>query len=603
MSEAERAGMLDKVVDFRSLFAAIPTPYVVMTPDLVIVEANDAYLASTGRRRGDLVGQPLLAAFPADPDSLDGDGVSPIQLSLQRVRETGRPERMPVQKYDIVDADADGELSERYWLLVHAPMLDDEGRTGLLIQRAEDVTDFMRERESGRPAVESGERWRRRVEEVEADLFARAQELAAALEAKDLAAGRLASLAEVALALTAVETVEDLERMVVGRGLSVLGADGGAVVSAGADGGWRITMNAALGERAQLIYGDMPVDSPLPGCSTARTGERLLLPTRASGLAFEPAMASVYRETQRDGWAFLPLTVQDENLGCLAVCWIDEHRFRPDELDLLDALAAQCAQALHRIRAADVQRVAALQVQRLAEALQQALLTPPPEPDHLHVVVRYRPAAHEAQVGGDWYDAFATSGGSMTLVVGDVAGHDRHAAAAMAQVRNVLRGVGQCVEGSPSAVLSALDAALSRLQVPAMATAVLCQVRPGPRSSGVGASTLRWSNAGHPPPLLLQPDGTASLLGREPELLLGVAPDEPRSDHEVTLLPGSTVVLYTDGLVERRDQSLDEGMERLRTAAGDLHALPPDELCDELLTRLAADAEDDVALLVMRLTG
>ena len=170
----------------------------------------------------------------------------------------------------------------------------------------------------------------------------------------------------------------------------------------------------------------------------------------------------------------------------------------------------------------------------------------------------------------------------------------------MAQVRNVLRGVAQTLQAPPAEVLGALDSALARLRVDTMASAVVCQVRPaGAPADGV---RLRWSNAGHPPPLLVTSGGARFLAGR-PELVLGVQPGRPRTDAEVLVPPGATIVLYTDGLVERRDQALDDGMDRLRALAADLCALPPEALCDALLERLAAAAEDDVALLAVRVAG
>ncbi len=152
-------------------------------------------------------------------------------------------------------------------------------------------------------------------------------------------------------------------------------------------------------------------------------------------------------------------------------------------------------------------------------------------------------------------------------------------------------------------MLSALDGALRRLGIETMATAVLCQAEADPDGPLPGAVRLRWSNAGHPPPLLLHPDGTPEFLVPEPELLLGVQPDRTRTDHEITLAPGATVLLYTDGLVERRDQVLDDGVNRLRAAAADRHRLSPEQLCDALLDCLPAEPDDDVALLAVRVAG
>lgn len=113
---------------------------------------------------------------------------------------------------------------------------------------------------------------------------------------------------------------------------------------------------------------------------------------------------------------------------------------------------------------------------------------------------------------------------------------------------------------------------------------------------------FEWSNAGHPPPVLVAPGQAPSLLAREPELLLGLDPAAARSAHEVELPDGPLVLLYTDGLVERRDEGLDAGLARLLDVLGDLEGLPLDELCDQLLVTMAPDPQDDVVLLAVRLT-
>jgi len=431
-------------------------------------------------------------------------------------------------------------------------------------------------------------------------------QLLAAVAAERLAEERLQRLAGVALELVAAETVEDLTDIVVNRGLPVLGADGGAVLVREDDGTMRLGISNRLGDRTKVNYGLLPADDPLPACHVARTGLRLQLPSRASGLAFAPEMRAVYETTQRHAWAFTPLRIGGRLSGSLAASWVHEREFTPEELDLVDAFAAQCAQALERIRVADSQRAAALQVQRLAETLQQALLTPPPEPDHLHVVVRYRPAAHVAQVGGDWYDAFMQPDGATMLAIGDVVGHDSTAAAQMGQLRGLLRALAYAADDTtrtdtPAAVLTRVEHAARGLAVDTLATVILARVERHPDVPVSGAMTLRWSNAGHLPPVLLHPDGTSSVLDTEPELLLGVVPDTVRRDHTAALPDDATLLLFTDGLIERRGASLDHGLEQLRAALTDLAAAPLDELCDTLLARLAPDAgEDDIALLAVR---
>ena len=236
-----------------------------------------------------------------------------------------------------------------------------------------------------------------------------------------------------------------------------------------------------------------------------------------------------------------------------------------------------------------------------AESLQRSMLTRLPEPDHLHVVARYVPAAKEAQVGGDWYDAFLQPDGATMLVVGDVTGHDIAAAAMMGQLRNLLRGTAYDRDEAPAAVLSRIDRALVGLQVDTLATVVLARIEQTDDDRRHGLRRLRWSNAGHLPPAVLHPDGTVELLDRPNDLLLGLDPTSPRVDHEVVLHPDDIVLLYTDGLVERRDSPLDHGLARLRQALSALVGLPLDRLCDELIARIVpADADDDLALVAVR---
>ncbi len=293
--------------------------------------------------------------------------------------------------------------------------------------------------------------------------------------------------------------------------------------------------------------------------------------------------------------------MRDRRLGCLAVSWTDEHVVDAEELELLEGFAAQCAQTLDRIRGREAQQAMAARAVAMSETLQRSLLSAPAEPDDLAVAVRYRPAIQEAQVGGDWYDSFLTSKGVLSLVVGDITGHDRQAAAVMGQTRNLLRGVAYTLAEPPAAVLSTLDRALRDLEVRTYATVVLANVEQTPEQAAEGLRTLRWSNAGHPPPVLLRADGTTSLLDTPPNRLLGVDPDARRDDHEILLGPGDLVLLYTDGLVERRGMDLDDGLDWLTSTVAGSAGLDHEQLCDTLLDLVDERAEDDVALLALRI--
>jgi serine phosphatase RsbU (regulator of sigma subunit) len=240
---------------------------------------------------------------------------------------------------------------------------------------------------------------------------------------------------------------------------------------------------------------------------------------------------------------------------------------------------------------------------RAAETLQRSLLTEPPQPAHLQMAVRYVPAAREFSVGGDWYDVFAQPDGSTMLVIGDVVGHDTEAAATMGQLRGLLRGVAFDNGAGPAGVLSRLDSAIEGLELGAMATVLVGRLEQTAEERAAGVRRLRWASAGHLPPVVVGPDGARRLLtAPRPGLLLGVAPDVTRTEQTAVLEQGSTVLLYTDGLVERRDQVFDDGVDRLMAELAELRGLPLEQLCDELLHRMVPErGEDDVALVAVRL--
>ncbi|MGY1741542.1 MULTISPECIES: SpoIIE family protein phosphatase [unclassified Blastococcus] len=293
----------------------------------------------------------------------------------------------------------------------------------------------------------------------------------------------------------------------------------------------------------------------------------------------------------------LPMVAHGRTLGALSMYRGAGGRAADGE-DVAAAreVAERVALALDNARLHDQQR-------RLAEELQRSMLTAPPRPDHAQVEVRYLPAVEAAQVGGDWYDAFLQPGGATMLVIGDVVGHDIAAAAAMGQLRGLVRGIAFREGASPATVLADLDTAVRGLEMDTMATAVVARIEQSPEQRAAGTTTLRWSNAGHPPPLLLHGDGRVEqLTGARTEMMLGVDPGTARSDSVVTFDRPATVLLYTDGLVEARDQVLDDGIAALEQALADLAERPLAELCDGLLARLRPrGVADDVALVAVRL--
>jgi PAS domain S-box-containing protein len=293
----------------------------------------------------------------------------------------------------------------------------------------------------------------------------------------------------------------------------------------------------------------------------------------------------------------LALQARGRTVGALSIYrGADRPPADADDVATMREVADRIALALDNSRLYEQQR-------RLAEGLQRSLLTAPPEPVNAEIVVRYHPAVRAAEVGGDWYDAFLQSSGSTVVVIGDVVGHDTEAAAAMGQLRGMLRGIAYRDGAGPGAVLTELDAAIEGLGMDTMATAAIARLEQTDEEKAAGTTRVRWSNAGHPPPLVIHHDGRiAELFTARTELMLGVDPATPRSETVVTVRRGSTLLLYTDGLVEGRDLPLDDGIARLKAVLAELGGRPLDELCDEVIERLRPEGlQDDVALVAVRL--
>ncbi len=307
----------------------------------------------------------------------------------------------------------------------------------------------------------------------------------------------------------------------------------------------------------------------------------------------EGAVRSAWDRLDPRSSLFVPLQSRGSAIGVLSlVCCGDRPPAGPDDVALAVEVGRRGALALDNARLYGRQL-------RVAETLQHSLLTPPPQPPGLELAVRYRAAVSEDLVGGDWYDAFGLPGGATALVIGDVTGHGVEAAAAMAQLRSAVRTLAYDSPAGPAGTLDRVDRVLAGLHVGTLATALVARLEPA--SGGEPGRVLRWSSAGHLPPLLLAADGGVRMLTTPPERLLGTGDPGERTEHTTTLAPGETLVLVTDGLVEIDRGGIDEGLERVAAALHGLQALSADALCDRLLTRvLPARTDDDVAVLAVR---
>jgi len=357
---------------------------------------------------------------------------------------------------------------------------------------------------------------------------------------------------------------------------------------------------AALVEKyAASRLANLPETSPIAEVLQHRRRRTIIDPVRLAALETDPEAASLLEQLHPSAVMFEPLRARGRTLGVLTLGWsADLTRVQVAER-VLNEVSPRAGLALDNARLYDEQR-------DLAESLQRSLLTAPPQPDHMQIAVRYEPASQVAQVGGDWYDAFLQPEGAAVLVIGDVVGHDTDSAAAMGQVRTLLRGIASATGAGPSDVLSQLDRTMELLQLHTTATALVARFEQTDEERAEGVTRMRWSNAGHPPPVAIYDDGTvvvlSDLVGFEPDLLLGFDPATERLEAQVVLPRATTVLLYTDGLVERRGRSLDEGLSALRDTLVEIGRRPLEELCDEVLRRLVPDRrEDDIAIAAVRL--
>ncbi|MFG3115621.1 PP2C family protein-serine/threonine phosphatase [Streptomyces sp. NPDC048197] len=408
-------------MDYAALFAATPSPYLVLGTDLVIVEVNQAYLDATGRTRDDLIGTYVFDAFPDNPDDPEADGVRNLSASLHRVLATREPDPMALQKYDIPIMGRPGVFEERWWSPVNTPILATDGTVVWIIHRVEDVTAFVQARTGARPPTEQlTER-----EALEAELYARAREL-------------------------------------------------------------------------------------------QRLNEEL-------------------------------------------------------------------RQAHSRER-------------QVAVTLQEGMLQSPDLARHQNVAVRYLPAAGSLNVCGDWYDVADLTDGRFSVAVGDVVGHGLEAAAVMGMLRSALSAAIRALE-RPAQALEVLGLYARSVDGALNTTAVKALVDPT-------SCLIIYSNAGHPPPILVHGDGNCELLDQATDPPLGVRPlHVPRPQATAIYSTGDTLVLYTDGLIERRDEDIDTGLARLVHTLSQSSQLTPEHMADTVLARLglAGGGRDDIALVIARL--
>ncbi|MEV6312054.1 SpoIIE family protein phosphatase [Streptomyces sp. NPDC051840] len=342
----------------------------------------------------------------------------------------------------------------------------------------------------------------------------------------------------------------------------------------------------------------LPESTRSAAIQALRTAEHVVLDSDALAERPDSPLARAHRELfDRLGGVcavVVPLHTRRQVLGALTVARVAPgSSYTEAEIFVLADIGRRAGLVMEAAELFEQQR-------HVAETMQRQLLTPLPQVDHLTMAARYRPAESAAEVGGDWYDSFLLSDGVLTMVIGDVVGHDLRAAAHMAEVRNMLRALAWDRTEPPSLIMRRLDEAMTHTSDAPMATCVFGRIE-GPEG---GPWQLQWVNAGHPPPLLVSADGEARfldaghgpLLGLSSALHLGLGWPDARAD----LPPRSTLLLYTDGLVESRTRDLEAGLDSLRRHASALAGRDVEDFLDELLERIDPSG-DDVAMLVLRI--
>jgi len=412
---------------------------------------------------------------------------------------------------------------------------------------------------------------------------------------------RLALLAETTTQLTSTLDIEETLRRLVTLVVPRL-ADWAIIdLITERDEVWRTVVVHADGDalvRHEELQGPMPPvpqESPMPlsralrGVASTLAGPQTYQRTPDSGIAVE--QRRLFDATGIRSAAIAPIRSTREVLGALTLGRAKQPGdFTAADLPLIEDIARRAGLALDNARLYQRQR-------KVAETMQNHLLPQMPRVPGLQMTARYLPAPGASQVGGDWYDAFSLPDGATALAVGDVVGHDLEAAAGMAQLRNMLRAYAWTEQEPPSRIVDRLDEAITHITDVAMATMILARVE----EVDDGHWKLSWTNAGHPPPLLISHDGLARYLTDGHDILLGTGVRTPRTDATALLSPGSTLLLYTDGLIEEPGHTLDEGLHRLRQHAAALAHRPLASFTNQLLRRARPVAnDDDVALLALR---
>ncbi len=539
MTDDDAALLEDSAED---LYEHAPCGYLSSYPDGRIAKVNQTFLTWTGYSREELVGERrFIDLLTAGGRIYHETHYAPLLRMQGSVRAIAM---------DLVRADG-----SRLPVLVNSQLRTATDGRPLAVRTtvfdASDRKEYETELLAARRRAEQATAWVRSVEQVVADL-------------------------------AAVSGVDEVGQVVAEAGTTAFSAAASVLWTldpATSQLAWTAA-SGAVGKPDDLP----PAQNSLPGVARLRVGEVVQVPEDAedyprlrAALGAGPGVL-----------VLAPLVALDRTLGVLALRLGASREPDPEELRLLQTLGQQAGLALGRARLYDEQR-------SVATTLQLSMLPGSmPEDPRLGLSACYRPAVDGLEVGGDWYDAFHLDADRVAVVVGDVVGRGLHAAAVMGQLRSAVRALAT-VDSGPAQLLGRLDRFVEG--VPAADTATLAYAEVDLRDGSV-----RYACAGHMPPVVVGPTGQAVLLwdGRSTPLgaHFGAA---ARPEASTTLADGALLVLYTDGLVERRDQPIDEGIDALAELLGSWVERPFDTVADGVTDTVVGTGrtDDDVCLLAL----
>ncbi len=415
-----------------------------------------------------------------------------------------------------------------------------------------------------------------------------AQEHAARVEA-EVSARRTRRLQALTAGFSSALAPGEVAAAFLEETLDAVGATAAALATIDEEGrlltvvGSRRFPEALLGDE-----GVVPMAASSPAAATVREQRPLYYDDLATLVTDYPDLDESLGQAGLGSYAFLPVSAGAAPLAVAALAWSQPGRLVDDERAFLEAVAAQCGLALDRALRYEGERV-------VAETLQRSILPETlPAMEGVRVSAVYLPGSTAVDVGGDWFDILTLPDGRLGFVVGDVVGKGVQAAATMAQLRNGMRAI-TLDALTPAQTVTKLNLLLETyIDVP---FATLAYIALDPATGEVTVSS-----AGHPPPLVVCPDARTVWLEGEGGLPLGVDAGTPYGERTTTLEAGSTIVLYTDGLVERRGRSIDEGLADLARVASEAPR-EPDAIVDALVEQLVGSQtrHDDVAVLAVQL--